>query len=304
MEIAITGASGLIGSHLRRSLTQKGHRPVALVRRPAAADDEIAWDPIAGTIDAASLAGIDAVVHLAGAGIGDKRWSDERRKEIYNSRIGSTRLLTKTFAEMDRPPKTFLSGSAIGYYGNRGDEKLTEQSAPGKGFLADLCVDWEAAALQASPLDIRVVLLRTGIVLTTAGGVLPKLLPLFRLGLGGRFGSGEQWWPWIAITDHVAAVEYLLTNPVTGPVNMTAPNPATNKTVTKSLGRVLGRPTFLTVPTFGPKLLMGADMTQALIFDSARVLPAVLEAEGFSFAYAELDDALDSMLGRDHEVAS
>ncbi|MEL7208870.1 MAG: TIGR01777 family oxidoreductase, partial [Actinomycetota bacterium] len=230
MDIAVTGSSGLIGTRLLSRLRQEGHRPLAVVRRtPRSGADEIEWQPDAGKIDAASLEGIDAVVNLAGAGIGDKRWTDEYRRLLVTSRTESTTLLATTLAELNSPPSCLLSGSAIGYYGTRGDETLTEQSAPGDNFLADLCVQWEASAQPAAEAGIRTVLLRTGIVLSPDGGALAKMLPLFKMGVGGRFGSGRQYMSWITLEDEVDAIIGLLTSDVSGPANLTAPEPVTNR---------------------------------------------------------------------------
>jgi uncharacterized protein len=299
MDVAITGASGLIGKALSRALAADGHRPVPLVRRaPAAGEDAIAWDPAAGTIDAASLEGIDAVVHLAGEGIGEKRWNDEQKRRIKDSRVQGTHLLATTLAGLTRPPTTFLSGSAIGFYGDRGDEELTETSNPGDIFLAEVCVAWEAAAAPAVEAGIRTAYLRTGIVLDPDGGALAKTLPLFKLGLGGKMGSGRQWWSWISIDDEVGAIRFLLNTSVTGPVNLTAPAPVTNAEFTKVLGHVLGRPTLLPVPAFGPRLLLGAELADQLLFASQRVLPTVLADAGYTFTTPDLDGALHRVLDR------
>lgn len=299
MDVAISGASGLIGTALAAALTQAGHRPIALVRRrPAAGADEIRWDPAAGEIDGSSLDGVDAIVNLAGAGVGDKRWTPAYRERLVSSRTRSTALLAATAAGLSDPPHVFLSGSAIGIYGSRGDAELTEESEIGSGFLADLCVEWEAATGAAEEAGIRAAHLRTGIVLSATGGALAKLLPLFRLGLGGRFGSGRQYMSWITIDDEVAAIIHLLTADVQGPVNLTAPHPVTNAEFVSVLGSVLGRPTVLTVPRFGPGLLLGRDRADALLFDSARVQPAVLTESGFRFAHPELADGLRAVLDR------
>lgn len=298
MDIAITGASGLIGVPLADSLTAQGHRVLRLVRRTASGSDEISWDPAAGTIDAAGLEGLDAVVHLAGAGIGDKRWSDARKKLIYDSRIDGTTLLAETLAGLDNKPAALVSGSAIGFYGDRGEAELTEAAPVGTGYLADLTADWEAAAQPAIDAGIRTTFARTGIVLTPKGGSLKPQLPLFKLGLGGRFGPGTQYLPWISLNDEVAALEHLITSDMSGPVNLTAPNPVTNEVFTKTLGKVLGRPTILPVPLFGPKLLFGSEFVEEAILSSARVLPAALQADGFTFDDPDLEGALRSMLGK------
>ena len=300
MDVAVTGSTGLIGTALCRRLEADGHTVVRVVRRPVAAGEAaLRWDPEAGTIDAASLEGIGAVVHLAGAGIGDKRWTPERKRVILESRTTGTALLAGTVAGLTRPPDVLVSGSAIGFYGDRGDEVLTEQSGPGDDFLAGICTAWEAATHPAADAGIRVATIRTGIVLSVDGGALAKLLPLFKLGLGGRFGSGRQWWSWITLDDEVGAILHLLDHPVSGPVNLTAPHPDTNAGLTKALGHVLGRPSFLAVPAFGPKLVVGGELAEALLFTSARVLPTVLESSGFTFAHPDVESALRHVLGRE-----
>lgn len=299
MDVAISGASGLIGTALQAGLREAGHRPIALVRgSPAPGRDEIAWRPSEGMIDADSLAGIDAVVNLSGAGIGDHRWSAAYREELVTSRTGPTALLAATLAGLDRPPSVFLSGSAIGYYGSRGSAVVTETSPPADDFLGRLCVAWEEAAAPAAAAGIRTALLRTGIVLSAEGGALAKLLPLFRLGLGGRLGSGEQYLSWITIEDHVRATIHLLVGDVAGPVNLTAPEPVTNAVFTSALARVLGRPSFLPIPAFGPRLVLGTERADALVFDSIRVGCEVLDAAGFTFRSTSIEPALRSVLDR------
>jgi len=300
MDIAVTGSTGLIGTALCRRLEADGDRVIRVVRRRVAAGEAaIRWDPAAGTIDAASLEGVGAVVHLAGAGIGDKRWSVERKREILESRTKGTALLAATLAGLERKPDVLVSGSAIGFYGDRGDEVLTEQSEPGTDFLAEICTAWEAEARPAADAGIRVATIRTGVVLSRDGGALAKLLPLFKVGAGGKFGSGRQWWSWISLDDEIAAIRHLIDHPVSGPVNLTAPNPETNAAFTKVLGRVLGRPSFLAVPAFGPKLLVGGELAEALLFTSAKVLPEALESSGFTFAHPDLESALRSVLGKE-----
>lgn len=285
MQVAITGSSGLIGTALSAALRDAGHRVTPIVRRSPARPDELG-------LDALDLTGVDAVVNLAGAGIGDKRWDEERKRLLVSSRVETTRKVAAAVAAAGVP--VLLSGSAIGFYGNRGDEALTEASPAGDGFLADLCVQWEAAAAEAA--GARVALLRTGITLSPKGGALKKLLPLFKLGVGGRMGSGNQWVSWIALDDHVRATVHLLRSDVAGPVNLTAPNPVTNAEQAKTLGRVLKRPTVLPTPSFGPKLLLGRELADALLHDSQRVLPAVLQSCGFSFSHPDLEGALRSLL--------
>ena len=300
MEIAITGASGFIGTALQEHLRSLGHRPISLVRRsPRPHEDEIYWQPATNEIDAASLEGVDALVHLAGAGIGDKRWTDSYRRLLRSSRVEATSFLTETLANLNRPPRRLVSGSAIGFYGNRGAEKLSESSGPGAGFLPELVADWEAATRPAVDAGIATTSVRTGIVLDPSGGALAKMLPLFRFGLGGRLGSGEQYMAWISRHDAVRALAALTTteplSAIAGPVNLTAPTPVNNATFTQALGTRLGRPTLLPVPAFAPKLLLGADMAQALLFDSANVVPTALLEAGFSFEHATIDAAFAAM---------
>lgn len=292
LRVAITGASGLIGSALTKHLTAKGHTVTPLVRDGSAG---IAWDPAAGTIDSASLEGLDAVVHLAGAGIGDKRWTPERRALIKDSRVDGTRLLSNALAGLNQPPKVLLSGSAMGYYGDRGDEILTEASAPGTGFLPEICIAWEAETAPAEAAGIRVAHLRTGLVLSKDGGALAKMLPLFKFFLGGRMGSGKQWWSAISIDDEVGMIDWLLHSEVSGPVNLVGPEPTTNATFTKTLGAVLGRPTLLPVPAFGPKLLLGGELAENLLFTSARLLPTVATDAGYQFRHPTLESALEDV---------
>jgi uncharacterized protein (TIGR01777 family) len=298
MDVVVTGSSGLIGTALVAALTRAGHRPVRLVRRAAGGADEITWDPKAGTVDTASLEGIGGVVHLAGAGIGDHRWTDAYKRELVESRTGPTSLLARSLAGLDRRPGVLLSGSAIGWYGSRGDEVLTETSARGTGFLPDLCRDWEAATAPASEAGIRVAHLRTGIVLSAEGGALAKQLPLFKFGLGGRMGSGRQWMSWVSIEDEIGAIIHLLGTDVSGPVNITAPNPVTNAEFTTTLGAALKRPTIFPIPSFGPKLLLGGELAESLLFTGARITPAALTATGFAFRHAVLADAFAALLGR------
>jgi uncharacterized protein (TIGR01777 family) len=297
MKIVVSGASGLIGTQLVAKLSSSGHEVVRLVRRSPKAG-EIQWNPKSGTLDAAALEGTDAVIHLSGAGIGDKRWTDGYRKEILDSRTDTTALLAKTIASLSRKPSVFLSGSAIGIYGARNDEQLTEVSTHGTGFLAEVCEQWEAAAKPAVDAGVRTVYLRTGIVLSPKGGALKKLLPLFKLGVGGKFGNGKQWQSWISIDDEIGAIEYLLTANVSGAVNLTAPNPVTNAEFTKVLASVLKRPAIVPVPTFAPKILLGGELADALLFTGQRVIPAALNASGYVFKHTTLESALRSLLSK------
>ena len=297
MKIVISGASGLIGTQLVAKLSQGGHEVIRLVRR-SPKSGEIQWNPKSGTLDAAALEGADAVIHLSGAGIGDKRWTTGYRKEILDSRTDTTALLAKTIASLSRKPSVFLSGSAIGIYGARNDEQLTEVSTHGTGFLAEVCEQWEAAAKPAVDAGVRTVYLRTGIVLSPKGGALKKLLPLFKMGVGGKFGNGKQWQSWISIDDEIGAIEYLLTANVSGAVNLTAPNPVTNAEFTKVLASVLKRPAIVPVPTFAPKILLGGELADALLFTGQRVIPAALNASGYSFKHTTLESALRSLLSK------
>lgn len=298
MRVVVSGASGLIGSALLPALRAAGHQPVALVRRPPRTADEIEWDPAAGKLDPGALDSADAVVHLAGAGIGDRRWTDDYKRELLDSRTLSTTLLADTIARSANGPRVLLSGSAIGYYGPRGEETLDETAPAGSDFLADICRQWEDACQPAHDAGARVVNLRTGIVLSAKGGALKKMLPLFRLGVGGRFGNGRQWQSWISIDDEVLAIIHLLTSSLAGPVNLTAPMPVTNTEFTRTLGKVLRRPSLLPVPRFAPALLLGGELADALLFTGQRVLPAALQADGYAFEHDTLHVALRAVLAR------
>jgi uncharacterized protein (TIGR01777 family) len=301
MDVAVTGSTGFIGSALVDALTAAGHRAIRIVRG-SAKGDEIVWDPDAGTIDAASLEGIDGVVHLAGAGIGDHRWTDAYKLTIRRSRTNGTTLIARTLAGLAKRPSVLVSGSAVGYYGDRGDEVLDETSSPGTGFLPEVCVAWEAATAAAAEAGVRVVTIRSGIVLSPRGGALKRQLPLFKLGLGGKLGTGRQWQSWITLDDEVGAILHLLTGgvtgAVTGPVNLTTPHPVTNAEFTKTLAGVLHRPSFVPIPSFGPKLVLGSELADILLFEGQRVLPRVLEDSGYTFAHPRLEEALRSLLDR------
>jgi len=297
MDVAISGSSGLIGTALVSALTNAGHRPVRLVRREPSGD-EIRWDPDGGSIDSASLEGIGGVVHLAGAGIGDHRWTDEYKLEILRSRTKSTVLLAGALADLGKPPSVLVSGSAIGFYGDRGDEILDETSPVGTGFLPEVCVAWEAATVAAEEAGIRVAHIRTGIVLSGQGGALKKQLPLFKVGAGGKLGSGRQWQSWISIEDEVGAILHLLAADVRGAANLTAPNPVRNAELAKTLAGVLGRPSFLPIPSFGPKLLLGSELADNLLFAGQRVSPTVLQTAGYEFRHPTLEVALRAVLGK------
>ena len=300
MRVVISGATGLIGTALTDHLRAEGHQVVGLVRgRPG--PNDVQWDPAAGVLPDDALDGAQAVINLAGAGIGDHRWTDAYKAELRDSRLRATGLLAERIAQRGTAgdgPTVLLNASAIGYYGPRGDEELDETSAGGDDFLARLCHDWEAATAPAANAGARVAFLRTGIVLTPKGGALKKLLPLFRFGLGGRFGNGKQWQSWVSLPDEVAAITHLLTADVEGPVNLTAPNPVTNVEFTRVLGQVMKRPALLFVPKFGPKLLLGSELADALLFTGQRVLPQVLQQSGYRFQHETLDAALRAVLDR------
>ncbi|MDA0202784.1 MAG: TIGR01777 family oxidoreductase [Actinomycetota bacterium] len=299
LTIAISGSSGLIGTALTTRLRADGHTVMPMVRTTAR-EGEIHYDPRAGQLDPEHLIGVDAIVHLAGAGIGDRRWTAAYRREILESRTLSTSLIARSMAEVVNRggPRTLLSGSGIGFYGATDDQELNERSDAGDGFLADVCQEWEAATSPADDAGIRVAHLRTGIVLSPAGGALKKLLPLFRFGLGGRMGSGRQWQSWISIDDQVGAIAFLLTADISGPVNLTAPTPVTNSEFTKVLAEALSRPALLPIPSFGPRLLLGRDLADALLFTGQRVLPDRLTEAGFSFEHSTLAEAFASLLRR------
>ena len=290
MKIAVSGASGLIGSALVPALDEAGHDVVRLVRGRGAGPGELAWDPDEGTIDAAALAGTDGAVHLSGATIG-RRWSRARKAEILDSRVSSTRLLAETLASLDPRPAALVCAGGIGIYGDRGDEILTEESALGTGFLADVGRAWESACEPAREAGIRVVNLRAGIVLAHEGGALARLITPFKLGLGGRVGSGKQWWSWVALDDLVAGVRFALERDIAGPVNLVAPNPLTNAQFTKALGKALGRPTILPFPEFAAKAMFG-EMAEEALLTGQRALPRRLLDAGFAFEYPEIDSAL------------
>jgi len=299
MDIAITGSRGLIGSALVPALARAGHRPVRIVRGAPSGTDELGWDPDAGAIDAAGLEGVDAVVHLAGAGIGDRRWTPARKRLILESRTKGTNALARALAGLADKPAVLISASGVDYYGPHGDETLTEASAPGGGFLADVCRQWEDATHPAADAGIRVAHIRTGPVLSGDGGLLGRLLLPFRVGLGGRVGSGEQYMSWIALDDHVDATLHLLgRDDSTGPYNLTAPNPVTNGEFTATLGRVLHRPTKIPTPLLPLKLRYGGELVHELLLTGQRVLPARLSEVGYRFAHPTLEEALRAALDR------
>jgi uncharacterized protein (TIGR01777 family) len=296
VDVLVTGAHGLIASALIPRLRADGHRVVRLVRGAPEGADDVRWDPDRDTIDTAGLEGVDAVVHLAGAGLGDKKWTAARKQLVLESRTRGTDLLARTLAGLSRRPDVLLSASAVGYYGDRGSEELTEESGPGDDFPAQVCVAWEAATAPAHAAGIRVVHMRTGIVLTTHGGVLQRLLLPFKLGLGGRVASGEQFMSWITIDDHVGALGQLLRSDVRGAVNLTAPTPVTNAEFTRALGAALHRPTLVPTPLFPLKVIYGGELVDALLVHGQRAVPRVLEQSGFTFAHPQLDEALRAVL--------
>jgi uncharacterized protein (TIGR01777 family) len=298
MKILVSGSHGLVGSALVSSLRSDGHEVFGLVRHAPHSESEVEWYPERGSLALARLEGMDAVVHLAGESIAEGRWNDEKKQRIRESRVKGTTVLSEALSNLKHPPKTLISASAIGYYGNRGDLILTEQSAPGNDFLAGVCVEWERATEAASAQGIRVVLARFGIILSADGGALKKMLPPFRMGVGGRVGSGKQWMSWIALDDVIAGLTFTLTTEsLSGPVNFVAPNPVRNAEFTKALGKALARPTFFPIPEFGVRLAFG-EMADALLLSSQRVQPAQLVGAGYQFKAAELAPALSEILAR------
>lgn len=301
MKIVIAGSSGLIGSALVRVLRSedegRAHEVLRLVRREATADDEISWDPASGRgPDRAALEGVDAAINLAGAGLGDHRWSDSYKKEILDSRTSSTRLLAESLASLDPNPSVLLSGSAIGFYGDTGNTEVDEDAPAATDFAAVVARDWEAAAVAASDAGIRTVFLRTGIVLSTKGGALGKVLPLFKAGVGGRLGSGAQYVSWIARPDHIAAMRFLLdADDISGPVNLTAPTPVTNREYTKAIAAAVHRPALFPAPSFALHAALGEFAGN--VVGGQRVLPKRLLDAGFEFGYPEVGDALRALIG-------
>ncbi|MGY0023472.1 TIGR01777 family oxidoreductase [Streptomyces sp. cg35] len=289
--IAVAGASGLIGSALVRSLTADGHDVLRLVRRAPRTAEEVRWDPKKTYVDTDGLAGCEAIVNLAGAGVGDHRWTDAYKREIRDSRVLGTTALAEAAATLDTPPRVFLNGSAVGYYGDTGSQAVDESAPAGEGFLPSVCVEWEAATAPAHQAGIRTVTARTGLVVSRDGGAWAKLFPLFKAGLGGRMGDGRQYWSYIALHDHVAALRHLLdTEALSGPVNLTAPHPATNREVTAAMGRVLHRPTLFPAPAAALRLALGEMAGDVL--GSTRAVPTRLLESGFEFAFPGLEQAI------------
>jgi len=297
MRILVTGATGLVGTALVPALEENGHEVLTVSRKAAEGDHEVQWDPYEGFSEeeAEKLKGIDAVVHLAGESIAEY-WSEEKKQRLRDSRVKGTETLVNALKALEAPPKIFVSASAVGYYGSRGDEELTDNSEPGEGFLSDLCTDWEAASMKAEEFGARVVIPRIGIVLSKEGGALGKMITPFSFGVGGTVGEGDQWMSWIALPDLVRLIQFLINNSrVSGPINATSPNPVTNREFTKVLGKVLNRPTFIPVPGFGVKLLFG-EMGERLLLEGSRVLPEKLIEAGFRFDFPELEAALRKVL--------
>ncbi|MGW0330517.1 TIGR01777 family oxidoreductase [Streptomyces sp. NPDC003011] len=293
--IAVAGASGLIGGALVRSLAADGHEVVRLVRREPRAGDEVRWDPERAYVDAAGLAGCDAVVNLAGANVGGRRWTDAYKARIRDSRVRGTTALAEAVAALDEPPRVFVNGSAMGIYGETGDRPVDEDAPPGAGFLPELCVEWEGAAAPAREAGVRTVFTRTGLVVARGGGAWGRLFPLFRAGLGGRMGDGRQYWSFVSLHDEVAAIRHLIdTDGLSGPFNITAPRPVTNREITAAMGRVLHRPTLFPVPAPVLRAVLGEMAGDVL--GSQRVLPMRLLESGFTFAFPEIEGAIRAAL--------
>lgn len=298
MRILISGSTGMLGTSLIESLRTGNDIPVRLMRRQSVvrgahppAADTVRWDPASGQFESAAAEGADALVHLAGASIADKRWSPARKNLLRSSRVDATRHLIGSLAHLERPPRVVVAASAIGYYGDRGDEPLTESSPPGSDFLSRLCADWEAESAQAVEFGARVVMLRFGIILTTRGGALPRMALPFKLGAGGRLGSPRRWISWLTLEETIGVIRFALSNPaLTGPVNAITPNPVRNSEFTRALARVLRRPALFPVPAFALRLLLG-EMAEAVL-SSQRVIPSKLEQAGYPFAQPDLPVAL------------
>ncbi len=291
MKVAVTGASGLIGSALVAELEGRGDQ-VIRIGRTARREGDVIWNPTEGALNPEEIEGVEAVVHLAGETI-EGRWTQKKKRKILESRVKGTQLLTQTLQRLDSPPQVLVSSSAVGFYGSQGDEILTESSSLGTGFLAEVCEEWEAAA-SAVPSETRLAVARTGVVFTPSGGALKKLLIPIRLCFGGPLGKGNQWWPWITLTDEVRAFQHLIDNEIEGPVNLVSPQPLRNRELTKQIAKVLGRPAFLPVPAFALRTLLG-EMADELLLSSIRVHPEVLETSGFQFDSPDLQSALNAL---------
>jgi uncharacterized protein len=291
--VAVTGASGLVGTALVGHLRSEGHTVQKFVRRAAISRDEISWDPIAGSVDLSALEGTDAVIHLAGAGVGEKRWTKKYRSTILNSRLLGTTAIANAVSIIK--PSVFISASAIGWYGETGNRAVNESDRGGDDFLAAVCREWEGAADLAG--DVRTVKLRTGLILDPTGGALGRMIPLFKLGLGGKLGSGKQWWSWITLHDEIRAICHLMESKISGPVNLTSPNPATNHEFTAALARALRRPALFPAPSIALKLALGGFATE--ILGSKRVLPEALLNDGFIFDYPQPTTALQALTAFD-----
>ncbi|GGZ10017.1 TIGR01777 family oxidoreductase [Streptomyces poonensis] len=293
--VAVAGASGLIGSALVRSLRADGHEVVRLVRRAPRARDEVRWNPEERRVDSAGLAGCAAVVNLAGAGVASRRWTDAYKATIRRSRVLGTAALAEALASLDTPPRVFVNGSAIGFYGDTGDRAVDESAPPGEGFLPSVCVEWEEATAPAREAGIRTAFARTGLVVARGGGAWGPLFPLFKAGLGGRMGNGRQYWSFISLHDEVAALRHIVDTPaLSGPVNLTAPEPVTNREVTAAMSRVLHRPALFTVPSPALRLVLGEVAGDVL--GSTRAVPASLLGSGFTFAFPGVEDAIRAAL--------
>jgi uncharacterized protein (TIGR01777 family) len=288
--IAVTGASGLIGSALVGHLKSEGHTVQRLVRRSPISSDEVQWDPLTGFVDLQPLNGVDAIIHLAGVGVGDKRWNRKYKAEILNSRLLGTTAIASAATELK--PAVFISASAIGWYGESGNRAVVETDRYGDDFLATVCREWEGAADLAG--EIRTVKLRTGLVLDPTGGALGKMLPLFRFGLGGKLGSGKQWWSWITLHDQIRAIMFALENPISGPVNITTPNPVTNQEFTSALARAMHRPALFPAPALALKIALGGFSSEVL--GSKKVVPQVLQDAGFVWDYPHISEALAELV--------
>ena len=297
MKVAITGSTGLVGGALVPHLRQLGHDVVAIVRGDQS-NPRAHWDPASNWIREGAFDGVDGVINLSGASIGDGRWTASRKRELHTSRIDLSRFLISQLAAMPAPPAVYVQASAVGYYGPRGDDLLDETSSKGEGYLAELVAEWEAEGQKASEHGMRTVLVRSGLVLSGQGGALKKMLLPFKLGIGGKLGSGNQYFSWVSLPDIVNVYAYVLANEVEGVINGTAPNPVTNAEYTKALGRALHRPTLLPTPSFGVKLLFGGELTDELLLSGQRVVPATLKARGFEFQQATIEDAFEHIFKR------